>query len=132
MSHEITWEDYAKLTDKEIAAATGRTVSQVRNERHVRGIKKWVSRPWEKYEDQMLGEKPDAQVAVILKREPQEVRKRRIELKIKTYKSPPGTPRRNARTFDRSLLGTMPDAVLARKLGISRQRIHALRKESTQ
>lgn len=132
MSHEITWQDYATLTDKQIAASTGRTVSQVRAEREVRRIKKGVSRPWERYEDALLGMKPDVRVADILERKPHEVRRRRMRLNIKTYKRFPGTPRRGARTFDWSLLGTMPDAALARKLGISRQRIHALRKESTQ
>jgi len=91
-----------KVSDREIARRTGHSLRSVKAKRRESGISvRLASRWWRPEEDQLLGTKPDKEIAAWIKRIPPAI------------KRPP--QRKWTRAEDR-LLGSASDAAIGRKL----------------
>ena len=100
-----------QFTEREIAPRVGRTVTAVKRRRKKLGLPQ-IDPPfvwWKLEEDQLLGTAPDGEVARRLGRSKSSVKGRRLLLGIKFP-----NPRRPWPPVELALLGTLPDAVLAK------------------
>lgn len=128
------WSDeemklFGHHSDERIAQITGRSVQAVQHCRNEKNIPPYMpkARPWTQAELEMLGTKSDKAVSAAINRSLNAVRNKRTLLG-----RPPVLDGRYHRWTpeEDKQLGTMPDTVLAKKLGVSQEAVWCRRKKA--
>lgn len=109
------------VSDATLAKELGISASVVASKRYASGISSgiWeakIRKPWTKAEISLLGKKPDTVVAQLTGRGRRHVRSKRESLEIPAFQIQRSIPQ--TKTVLKQL-GTMPDAELARSIGVS-------------
>jgi hypothetical protein len=125
------WEDafLGKMTDREAARKTGRSINSIRVRRVRLGIPIMYAhpaiRPWMAKEIKLLGTMTDLKLARQLGRRKHQVLAKRLSLKIPSFQH--RRPARSWKASEIKLLGRFTDAEVARKIGCTQYTVYKKR-----